>query len=65
MYKTKKSARFQRYTTGKGGENTTIKPYTKVSGLNLVYPDPNFGKLKIDHQSSRAFRYHSRPISKK
>ena len=30
-----------------------------------MYPDPNFGTLKIDHRSSRAFRYHSRPISRK
>ena len=37
----------------------------KYRSLNRVYPDPNFGKLKIDHQSSRAFRYHSRPISRK
>ena len=28
-------------------------------------PDPNFGKLKKNHRSSRAIRYHSRPISRK
>ena len=31
----------------------------------LGLPDPNFGKLKKDHRSSRAIRDHSRPISRK